>query len=196
MAAGYRGGRGEASRMPAREADPPSSSFRRARVSARLRNPPAAPRCGNTVDLPRGRSNSDAAIPCAARPRRRYARGDRSRFEEPQMTTPPPARVGDPVDAVDTPALVIDLDAFERNLDRMAAFSHETGIRVRPHAKTHKSPAVAHAQMARGAVGQCCQQVSAAEVLVSAGIVNVLVSNAIVGAGQVARPAGPARGAW
>ena len=70
------------------------------------------------------------------------------------MTTPPPARVGDPTDAIDTPALVIDLDAFERNLDRMAAFAHETGIRVRPHAKTHKSPAVAHQQMRRGAVGQ------------------------------------------
>lgn len=112
------------------------------------------------------------------------------------MTTPPPARVGDPVDAVDTPALVIDLDAFERNLDRMAAFSHDTGIRVRPHAKTHKSPAVAHAQMARGAVGQCCQKVGEAEVLVNAGIGNVLVSNQIVGAGKVARLAALARRAW
>lgn len=112
------------------------------------------------------------------------------------MSTPPPARVGDPVDAVDTPALVIDLDAFERNLDRMAAFSHDTGIRVRPHAKTHKSPAVAHAQMARGAVGQCCQKVAEAEVLVNNGIDNVLVSNQIVGAGKVARLAALARRAW
>lgn len=112
------------------------------------------------------------------------------------MTTPPPARVGDPVDAVDTPALVIDLDAFERNLDRMAAFSHDTGIRIRPHAKTHKSPAVARLQMDRGAVGQCCQKVGEAEVLVNAGIGNVLVSNQIVGASKVARLAALARRAW
>src|SRR3546814_13033870 len=77
----------------------------------------------------------------------------------------------------------------------MAAFSHETGIRVRPHAKTHKSPAVAHAQMARGAVGQCCQKVSEAPVLVSDGIGNVLVSTEFVGPGQVARLAALERGA-
>ncbi|MEQ8394544.1 DSD1 family PLP-dependent enzyme [Thalassobaculum sp.] len=112
------------------------------------------------------------------------------------MTTPPPARVGDPTDAIDTPALVIDLDAFERNLDRMAAFSHDTGIRVRPHAKTHKSPAVARQQMQRGAVGQCCQKVGEAEVLVHGGINNVLVSNQIVGAHKVARLAALARRAW
>lgn len=112
------------------------------------------------------------------------------------MTTPPPARVGDPVDAIDTPALVIDLDAFERNLDRMARFAHDTGIRVRPHAKTHKSPAVAHAQMHRGAIGQCCQKVGEAEVLVHGGIANVLVSNQVVGAAKLARLAALARHAW
>lgn len=112
------------------------------------------------------------------------------------MSVPPPARVGDSVAEIDTPALVIDLDAFERNLDRMARFAHDTGIRVRPHAKTHKSPAVAHAQIARGAVGQCCQKVAEAEVLVHAGIHNVLVSNQVVGAAKVARLAALARHAW
>lgn len=112
------------------------------------------------------------------------------------MSTPPPARVGDPVAAIDTPALVIDLDAFERNLDRMARYAHDTGIRVRPHAKTHKSPAVARLQMEHGAVGQCCQKVGEAEVLVHAGIHNVLVSNQVVGASKVARLAALARHAW
>jgi len=109
------------------------------------------------------------------------------------MTTPPPARVGDPADAIDTPALVIDLDAFERNLDRMAAFAKETGVRVRPHAKTHKSPMVAWLQIERGAVGQCCQKVGEAEVLVDAGISDVLVSNQVVGPAKVARLAALAR---
>ena len=75
------------------------------------------------------------------------------------MTQPPPARVGEPAVSIDTPALVIDLDAFERNLDRMAGFGRETGIRIRPHAKTHKSPIVARMQIERGAVVQCCQKV-------------------------------------
>jgi 3-hydroxy-D-aspartate aldolase len=79
------------------------------------------------------------------------------------MTSPMPARPGDPVSAVDTPALVIDLDAFERNLDAMAAYAKATGMRLRPHAKTHKSPDVALAQASRGAVGQCCQKVSEAK---------------------------------
>lgn len=109
------------------------------------------------------------------------------------MTTPPPARVGDPAGEIDTPALVIDLDAFERNLDRMAAFAKETGVRIRPHAKTHKSPMIAWLQIERGAVGQCCQKVGEAEILVDAGISDVLVSNQIVGPRKVDRLAALAR---
>ncbi|MEE4237859.1 MAG: DSD1 family PLP-dependent enzyme [Anderseniella sp.] len=103
------------------------------------------------------------------------------------MTTRRPARPGIPVSAVDTPALVIDLDAFERNLDAMAAYAEAAGVRLRPHAKTHKSPDVALAQAARGAVGQCCQKVSEAEVLVHGGIKDVLVSNEIVGEAKLRR---------
>lgn len=109
------------------------------------------------------------------------------------MTTPPPARVGDPAGEIDTPALVIDLDAFERNLDRMAAFAKETGVRIRPHAKTHKSPMIAWLQIERGAVGQCCQKVGEAEILVDAGISDVLVSNQVVGPRKVDRLAALAR---
>lgn len=98
-----------------------------------------------------------------------------------------PASPGESLAAVDTPALLVDLDALERNLDRMAAFARNAGIRVRPHAKTHKSPEIAARQVARGAVGVCCQKVSEAEVMVAGGIADVLVSNEVVGAGKLAR---------
>ena len=58
---------------------------------------------------------------------------------------PAPARAGDPLDTIETPALCVDLDAFERNLDRMADATQ--GMRLRPHAKSHKCPDIARAQM-------------------------------------------------
>jgi D-serine deaminase-like pyridoxal phosphate-dependent protein len=96
-------------------------------------------------------------------------------------------------DEVDTPALVIDLDAFERNLRRMADATAATGVRLRPHAKTHKSPVIARLQMDLGAVGVCCQKVSEAEVMVAGGIPDVLVSNEIAGRGKLDRLAALAR---
>ena len=51
-----------------------------------------------------------------------------------------PARVGDTIDEIDTPALIVDLDAFEHNIDKLAAFARSAGVRLRPHAKTHKCP--------------------------------------------------------
>jgi D-threonine aldolase len=109
------------------------------------------------------------------------------------MSIPPPAEIGAPLSAVDTPALLIDLDAFERNLDAMAEASKKLGVRLRPHAKTHKSPIIAAKQVARGAVGVCCQKVSEAEVLVAGGVADVLVSNEVVGASKIARLASLAR---
>jgi D-serine deaminase-like pyridoxal phosphate-dependent protein len=88
---------------------------------------------------------------------------------------------------VDTPALVIDLDAFERNLRRMADFAARSGVRLRAHAKTHKSPVIAARQVALGAVGVCCQKVSEAEVMVEGGIGDVLVSNEVAGAAKLDR---------
>ncbi len=92
------------------------------------------------------------------------------------------ASPGDPVDAIDTPALVLDLDAFERNLRRMADALAEHPVRLRPHAKSHKCPQIAQRQIALGAVGICCQKVSEAAVFVEAGISDVLVTNQVVGA--------------
>ena len=104
--------------------------------------------------------------------------------------TRPPADVGTPVEEIDTPALVIDLDPYERNLDRMARALAGTPVRLRGHAKTHKCPVVALHQIARGAVGACCQKVSEAEAMLYGGVRNVLVSNQIVGARKIARLVG------
>ena len=71
------------------------------------------------------------------------------------MQQNPPALPGMPEDEIDTPALLIELDAFERNLDTMAALTRSAGVKLRPHAKTHKSPVIARLQMTRGAIGQC-----------------------------------------
>ena len=73
-----------------------------------------------------------------------------------------PADVGAGIEAIDTPCLLIDLDAYERNIQRMARFIRDHDLRHRAHAKTHKS-ADMPTTMAAGAVGVCCQKVSEAE---------------------------------
>jgi D-serine deaminase-like pyridoxal phosphate-dependent protein len=97
-----------------------------------------------------------------------------------------PAALGQRLDEVDTPALVLDLDAFEKNLQTLKD-SVGGKVRVRTHAKTHKCPEVAKRQMALGAVGVCCQKVSEAEAMVDGGIGDVLISNEVVGAPKIAR---------
>jgi 3-hydroxy-D-aspartate aldolase len=108
----------------------------------------------------------------------------------------PPAQIGAPVESVDTPALLVDLEVFENNLARLASHVEGTSVRLRPHSKTHKCPAVALRQMARGAVGICCQKVGEAEAMVHGGVNNVLVTNQIWGSTKLARLAGLARQAW
>lgn len=103
------------------------------------------------------------------------------------MPQPPPAQPGMREDEIDTPALVIDLEAFEANLDRMADLLAPTKTKLRAHAKTHKSPVIAKLQMARGAIGQCVQKVAEAEALAWGGIPDILVSNEVVGAAKLAR---------
>jgi 3-hydroxy-D-aspartate aldolase len=103
------------------------------------------------------------------------------------MPLAPPARVGIPVEEVDTPALLVDLDALEANIGRMAKAVEGSSVRLRPHAKSHKCAQIARAQIAAGAVGVCAQKVSEAEALVAGGVVDVLVTNEIVGRQKVAR---------
>jgi D-serine deaminase-like pyridoxal phosphate-dependent protein len=98
-----------------------------------------------------------------------------------------PAEVGQRTDEVDTPALLLDLDAFEANMATLSESLQKHRVRVRPHAKTHKCPEIAKRQIARGAVGVCCQKVSEAEALVEGGITDVLVSNEVVGPTKIAR---------
>ena len=99
----------------------------------------------------------------------------------------PPAEIGMPLNMVDTPALLLDLDAFERNLEKMADTLAGLEIRLRPHAKTHKCPIIALRQMDRGAVGVCCQKVGEAEAMVYGGVTDVYVSNEIVGKSKIKR---------
>jgi D-serine deaminase-like pyridoxal phosphate-dependent protein len=107
------------------------------------------------------------------------------------MPLPPPAAPGAPLAEVDTPALLLDLDAFERNVATMAEAAR--GLRLRPHAKSHKCPEIALRQIAAGAVGVCCQKVSEAEAMVDGGVGDVLVSNEVVGRAKLARLAGLAK---
>ncbi len=97
--------------------------------------------------------------------------------------------VGRGVAAIDTPALVIDLDAMERNLARMAAFAQRHQVRLRPHAKMHKSAALAQLQIQAGAGGVCVQKTSEAEALAAEGIANIYISNEVVSPAKLARVA-------
>jgi hypothetical protein len=78
--------------------------------------------------------------------------------------------IGKPVNDIDTPALVIDMDAMKRNLARMAEFAKKHNIRWRPHAKLHKSATLAKMQIRAGAVGVCVQKTSEAEIMVAGGV--------------------------
>ena len=97
--------------------------------------------------------------------------------------------VGQPVSAIDTPALVLDLDAMQRNLSRMAEFARKHDMRWRPHAKMHKSSALAKLQMQAGAVGVCVQKVAEAEVMVNGGVPNVYISNEVVAPAKLVKVA-------
>lgn len=97
--------------------------------------------------------------------------------------------IGKPVHDIDTPALVIDLDAMKRNLGRMAEFAKKHHIRWRPHAKLHKSVALAKMQIKAGAVGVCVQKTAEAEIMVAGGIDNVYISNEVIAPAKLARVA-------
>lgn len=102
------------------------------------------------------------------------------------LQVPPIARIGDPIDQVATPALMLELDAFEANLGTMAAFARQHHVALRPHAKAHKSVTIAHTQLAHGAIGICCQKLSEAYPFAAAGIRNIFISNEFVGADKIA----------
>ena len=105
------------------------------------------------------------------------------------MKAPPEHLVGQSVAAIDTPALVVDLDAMERNLATMAEFARRHGVRLRPHAKMHKSAALARLQMQAGAVGVCVQKTAEAEALLDGGVTDIYISNEVVALPKLRRVA-------
>jgi D-serine deaminase-like pyridoxal phosphate-dependent protein len=88
---------------------------------------------------------------------------------------------------IDTPALLLDMDAFERNLTKMARFFAERPTSLRPHAKTHKCPQVALKQLEAGAIGITCAKVGEAEVMAKAGVQDILIANQVVGGIKIDR---------
>lgn len=83
-------------------------------------------------------------------------------------------------DQLNTPALIVDLDALRANIAAMAAFARAAGVALRPHAKTHKSADIARLQIAAGAAGLCCAKLGEAEALAAEGIGSILLTSPIV----------------
>ncbi len=88
---------------------------------------------------------------------------------------------------IPTPALLLDLHRFERNVQTMAAHVAAAGKKLRPHAKTHKCPEIARRQVAAGAVGVCVAKVGEAEVMAAAGVRNLLITTEVVGQEKIGR---------
>lgn len=88
---------------------------------------------------------------------------------------------------IPTPALLLDLDRFERNLARLAAHVRAAGKALRPHAKTHRCPEIARRQVAAGALGVACAKLGEAEVMAAAGVRGLLITTEVVTAAGIAR---------
>ncbi len=95
--------------------------------------------------------------------------------------------VGRSVAELDTPALIVDLDALEANIATMAGVCREAGVDWRPHVKASKAPDLARKLVAGGAAAITCAKVSEAEVMADGGLDDVLIANEIVGPTKVAR---------
>ncbi len=105
------------------------------------------------------------------------------------MKSTPEALIGQGVEHIDTPAAVIDLDAMERNIARMADFARQHGMRWRPHAKLHKSAEIALLLEAAGACGHCVQKLSEAEALAAGGVRDLFISNEVIAPHKLLRVA-------
>lgn len=99
-----------------------------------------------------------------------------------------PAEIGMTEGDIQTPCLLIDLEAFEKNVERMRYFCAESGVSLRAHGKMHKSADVARYQIKHGgALGICCQKVSEAEAFARAGIEDILITNQVRDARKLQR---------
>ena len=95
--------------------------------------------------------------------------------------------LGRPIEEMDTPVLVIDLDKLERNIKRCRELVADAGLTYRPHAKTHKSPIIAQMQIAAGATGVCCAKLAEAEVMAAGGVPDILITTEVVGRLKIRR---------
>ncbi|MEO8180374.1 MAG: GNAT family N-acetyltransferase [Deltaproteobacteria bacterium] len=98
--------------------------------------------------------------------------------------------VGDGLSALDTPAMLVELPIMERNIERMLAAFRASGVGVRPHCKTVKSPVLARRLLAAGARGVCVAKLSEAEVMLAAGIEDVLITTELAGGPKLERLVG------
>jgi D-serine deaminase-like pyridoxal phosphate-dependent protein len=96
-------------------------------------------------------------------------------------------QVGDPLDTLDTPAMIVDLTLMEDNIARLMQMLHDKKVHVRPHLKTVKSPDLARILLAAGAVGGCVAKISEAEIMAQAGIDDLLITTEIVGKPKMQR---------
>lgn len=96
-------------------------------------------------------------------------------------------RLGDSLDTLDTPSMIVDLALMEANIARLMEHFRGRNVRVRPHLKTVKSPELAHLLLTAGATGTCVAKVSEAEVMAQAGIEDLLISSEIVGKPKLTR---------
>jgi len=103
------------------------------------------------------------------------------------LNTAPHPLIGQSTSALDTPALLVDLDVMGENIARIAAACRAHGVGWRPHTKAHKTPEIARLQIAAGAIGVTCAKLGEAEVMGAAGIRNILIANQIVGSIKVGR---------
>ena len=95
--------------------------------------------------------------------------------------------IGHPKSEIDTPALLLDMGAVERNIAKMADYFSGKPCKLRPHIKTHKLPLIAHKQIEAGAIGITCAKLGEAKIFLEAGIKDVLIANEIVGAVKIER---------
>src|ERR1044072_948783 len=91
------------------------------------------------------------------------------------------------VSEIETPAVIVDLDVIDRNLSRMAEYCRGKNLKLRPHTKTHKIPELAKLQLAGGACGITVAKIGEAEVMVAAGINDILIAYPLVGIGKLER---------
>ena len=99
----------------------------------------------------------------------------------------PDQPIGVPVDELDTPALLVDLDRFEANVAHLAGYCRDHGVAWRPHSKCHKSPEIAAVERAAGAIGVTCAKLSEAQIMIDHGIDEVLLANQVISHSKLCR---------